>query len=751
MKSASNPESGTILYAYDPNGNLTSKTDARSITTTYVYDALNRVTERSYDDNATLPVYYTYDKLSHAMGQLIKVTTGSGSTPFSVSENTEFDAFGRVKKSKQSTDGTVYNEMEYTYNLSGALIEEKYPSGRLVRNVLDNNGDLMQVQSKKANETLRNYANGFTYTAAGAVSAMRLGNGKWESTTFNSRLQPIRIGLGGSASDQSLLKLEYTYGVVENNQLNTAKNNGNIQSQTITVQRSNQNPLVLNQSYVYDDLNRLKSAEETTGGSSAWKQTYSFDRYGNRRFDQANTSFPASFANTTVSNPAINASDNRFAGGQGYTYDPSGNMLTDAEGRSFQYDAENKQKEVKNASNQSIGLYYFDGDGRRVKKVTATETVIFVYDAGGKLVAEYSTNPSESPQVQYLTNDHLGTPRINTNENGAVVSRTDYMPYGEEIIGLGGRSTTDKYVGDDVRQGFTGYINDEETGLDYAQARMYKKELGRFTAADPAMVSASIQNPQTWNRYAYVLNNPHLYTDPFGLWAIDRDAEKSVVYEEYKDEDGKTRRRVKSVAVILKMEKGDDVKTLAKQLNIKEKEAAKILALADKDGNIQLSKAGGNIGSVFKAIESRIKKHYEDKLENPSRGDDQGFDCSKTTAVLGGFNLVGGGSEAQFSGANGLDTEYVGKGAFNPTVNVAEKDLKAGDMVRFAPDGEVAAHWATFLMFNSSGEPFVFSKSGSAGPNEFVRAKDLERGTYGKVSPNSRNRAAGTGFYRKVR
>ncbi|MBK7705528.1 MAG: hypothetical protein IPJ30_07040 [Acidobacteria bacterium] len=88
-----------------------------------------------------------------------------------------------------------------------------------------------------------------------------------------------------------------------------------------------------------------------------------------------------------------------------------------------------------NASNQTIGLYYFDGDGRRVKKVTATETVIFVFDAAGKLVAEYSTSPSQTPQVQYLTNDHLGTPRINTNENGAVVSRTDYMPYGEEIIG----------------------------------------------------------------------------------------------------------------------------------------------------------------------------------------------------------------------------------------------------------------------------------------------------------------------------
>ena len=105
LLSAQNPESGTILYAYDPNGNLTSKKDARNITTAYTYDALNRVTMRSYDDNATLPVYYTYDNLSHAKGKLTKVTTGSGTTPFSVTEYTEFDAVGRVKKSRQTTDG----------------------------------------------------------------------------------------------------------------------------------------------------------------------------------------------------------------------------------------------------------------------------------------------------------------------------------------------------------------------------------------------------------------------------------------------------------------------------------------------------------------------------------------------------------------------------------------------------------------------------------------------------------------------
>jgi len=514
LKSATNPESGLIQYNYDNNGNLTQKTDARAVVTSYVYDALNRVTNRNYSAPANLPNYqatsnvtYTYDNLPNAKGKLTKVESGSFRTEYQ-----SFDILGRVTQSQQFVDGTSYGvPMTYTYNLSGALIEERYPSGRVVKNVLDNNGDLSMVQSKKnQNAGFWNYASNFTYTAAGAVSSMQLGNGRWESTAFNSRLQPTQIALGNIQNATNLLKLNYDYG--------TTDNNGNVKSQTITVQKSNQSPLVLTQSYVYDSLNRLRSAEEKdVANQTTWKQTYSFDRYGNRTFDQANTSYPNSFTNPNISNPQIDVSSNRFTTGQGYTYDAAGNLLTDAEGRTFTYDAENKQRSASNASG-SLGTYFYDGDGKRVKKVTNSETVIFVYDALGKLVAEYSTQLSPTPQVQYLTNDNLGTPRINTDQNGAIVSRSDYLPYGEEIVGFGGRSSSEKYVSDDVRQGFTGYIKDDETGLDFAQARMYKKELGRFTSTDPLLTTGRPTNPKTWNRYIYTLNNPLNFSDPTGLY-----------------------------------------------------------------------------------------------------------------------------------------------------------------------------------------------------------------------------------------
>ncbi|MBK8148729.1 MAG: RHS repeat-associated core domain-containing protein [Acidobacteria bacterium] len=77
---------------------------------------------------------------------------------------------------------------------------------------------------------------------------------------------------------------------------------------------------------------------------------------------------------------------------------------------------------------------------------------------------------------------------------------------------------TDKYVTDDVRQGFTGYINDEETNLDYAQARMYRKELGRFTSADQIFLEMGRRSfPQSFNLFSYVRNNPLSFSDSTGL------------------------------------------------------------------------------------------------------------------------------------------------------------------------------------------------------------------------------------------
>ena len=284
---------------------------------------------------------------------------------------------------------------------------------------------------------------------------------------------------------------------------------------------------------IYDSVNRLQQAYERPDGWSesnctnaptmCWKQTFAFDRYSNRRFETSGgntTTLPESF-DPDIYNPTVSPGNNRFESGQGWSYDASGNVIDDPEGRSFTYDAENKQVKVVNSNSQIVGEYFFDGDGKRVRKVIPLtgDVTIFVYDATGKLLAEYATvvQPKEEAKVAYLTNDNLGTPRINSNAIGVVTSRSDYMPYGEQIVDRGGRSSAHGYIADDIKQGFTGYLMDDETELDFTQARMYRNSLGRFLSVDPVKLTEErMLDPQRINLYVYTRNNPTAFVDPTG-------------------------------------------------------------------------------------------------------------------------------------------------------------------------------------------------------------------------------------------
>lgn len=213
---------------------------------------------------------------------------------------------------------------------------------------------------------------------------------------------------------------------------------------------------------------------------------------------------------------------------QSVVKDANGNVISDvdpvtAQMREFVFNGDNKQVEIKDQFDTVVGTYLYDGNGKRVKKIVpgTGETTVFVYDGFGKLIAEYSTEQASSPTVNYTATDPLGSPRVITNKQGQVLSRRDFMPFGEEISpdGIHRTASLSYNFGDGIRQKFTGYQRDEETSLDFAEARYYNNQHGRFTAVDPLLASGKSTNPQTFNRYVYVLNNPLILTDPKGLQA----------------------------------------------------------------------------------------------------------------------------------------------------------------------------------------------------------------------------------------
>ncbi|MBK7926931.1 MAG: RHS repeat-associated core domain-containing protein [Bryobacterales bacterium] len=163
-------------------------------------------------------------------------------------------------------------------------------------------------------------------------------------------------------------------------------------------------------------------------------------------------------------------------------------------------------------------VYHYDAEGRRVRREGVGGEAVFVYDGMGELALELAAN-STGAGIGYLTADQLGSTRVVTGADGAARECFDYLPFGQELNWPCGQSG-----GTRVR--FTGKERDAETGLDYFGARYMSAAQGRFTSPDPFSILQEakdreeldeyLADPQNWNRYAYVGNNPLKFIDPDG-------------------------------------------------------------------------------------------------------------------------------------------------------------------------------------------------------------------------------------------
>jgi len=137
------------------------------------------------------------------------------------------------------------------------------------------------------------------------------------------------------------------------------------------------------------------------------------------------------------------------------------------------------------------------------------QTVRKNYHLGGQLVAT-----RRGDEVYFIHGDHpstalracLGSTSLTTDINGTVVAETRYLPYGEERWTAGDAQPTDfTFTGQRAERGF---------GLMDYKARYYNPRLGRFISADSIVPEPG--NPQSLNRYSYVLNRPLQGGDPTG-------------------------------------------------------------------------------------------------------------------------------------------------------------------------------------------------------------------------------------------
>ncbi|HMJ87778.1 MAG TPA: RHS repeat-associated core domain-containing protein [Vicinamibacterales bacterium] len=295
--------------------------------------------------------------------------------------------------------------------------------------------------------------------------------------------------------------------------------------------------------YVYDQAGRLKSG--TVGGASN-KQTFTYDAFGNRT-NVTRTGLACAGNQNCEESPPINAATNRLKSSTvapaapDVAYDQAGNLTKLDYSYTYTYDAAGSMTKqvgpggtreyVYTASDERIGVYngswswtVRDLGGRVLREYTSTGTTgtsgwrwrrDHIY-RGSLLLASIARNYDGSDQPLTTTTnlhfhlDHLGTPRVITNDSAVLAGEHAYYPFGPELS-----SGTNESPRDSLR--FTGHERDDIAdihSLDYMHARYYSGAVGRFLAVDPVL--GSTRSPQSWNGYSYVENGAINSFDPDG-------------------------------------------------------------------------------------------------------------------------------------------------------------------------------------------------------------------------------------------
>ncbi len=540
LLTASNPESGTISYTYDGNGNLKQKTSPKPdqsnpATTTninYCYDALNRVMSKAYNATACPPptaqATYTYDQGTNGIGHRTGMTDGPGSATWA------YDLMGRVKSETRVTSN-VTKTTSYVYNLDGSVQSITYPSTHTVNYTYSAAGRALSAIDP-AGPT--NYVTSATYAPPGELVTATNGfvqggfTGINTTNVYSKRLQPVLL----SAANPTATVLSLCYDFHSHTALNyppcnfsasTAGDNGNV------YQIANKRDDNRTQNFLYDSLNRVQQAY--TNGPN-WGETFGptatnpgtppsspgIDAWSNL------TNRSGVVGKTSYEGLSCAANTNNQLTTGCLTYDAAGNVTWDGS-LNYLHDLENRMTKFVGSTTD---IYVYDGDGQRVKKTTpavalywygATGNVLDETSGNGTLVSEYIffngkrvARRDADNSVKYYFADNLGSASVITNDHGAMtppLAESDYYPYGGEIPITSGDLNHYK---------FTGKERDTESGLDNFAARYNASSLGRFMSPDP--LGGKLVSPQTLNKYSYVANNPVNFIDPTGLYICADDS-----------------------------------------------------------------------------------------------------------------------------------------------------------------------------------------------------------------------------------
>lgn len=541
LTSELNPETGSsaIAYTYDTAdstcgsysspGDLVEKKDAMGNYTCYKYDALHRVTQTNYPSGSYASVTptkcYVYDSatvdgtaMANAKARLAEAyTTSASSCPgtVTVDESFSYSARGEVSDVYEKTpDSGGYYHVNATFWAHGRLNVLNGGSNPLPGlpaitygasdgSGLDGKGRITKVNAASG----QNPATSISWNAGNQITGVTFGSSDSDSYQYDpitGRMTQYQFNMGTGPQTQT--------GVL------TWNGNGTLGKLQITDQINTANSQTC--TYSHDDLMRIIAAN----CGSAWSQTFSFDPFGNLSKSGSAQFLPtytgASGTNTSPTNQYYQIS----GGGSGTSnyYDSNGNLKNDVT-HTYTWDADGNML----STDGSTVTMIYDAMDRMIEQTRGSSHTEIAYGPyglklalmnGQTLVSAFVKLPGGSRAVYgsgglayYRHADHLGNSRLATTPSRAKYYDVSYAPYGEDYDGSGTQDLafTDENQ-DTVKNGWS-------TNLYDFMLREYRTAHGRWTSPDPAGLGVvDPTNPQTWNRFAYVLNNPMAAIDLLG-------------------------------------------------------------------------------------------------------------------------------------------------------------------------------------------------------------------------------------------
>jgi RHS repeat-associated protein len=474
-------------FFYDKVGNPARRVDRNGDNTTYIYDDIHRLVEMIFADATNKS--FAYDNCS----RMISISSAYCSSAFT------YDCRGRIVQAVNviSNAGGDSYVAQFTYDAAGRLTKTTYPNGLEVFYEYDNLNRLERVHGN--NITYATFSHNFDNT----VSSITYGNGLQTTYTYDSRLRPLEmLTKDPNHGNLTLLSLNFTYDKLGNIiQLANGRRtpSGEWKEDTET--------------YAYDWLNRLVSAQGGFGNIE-----YTYDAVGNRLTKTENDTMTACQYDVCNRLVAIQTESKNVT----LAYDPNGNLATKTDGNETWTYIYTKEKQLQQVINGDVlGLYTYDGKGRRVYQAEGMKTTVTIY-SGLDPIFEHTTRSANQTvrafiygsmgriaarsgdQIVYYHSDHLRSVRLITNASANAIATMSYEPFGQKYEAFGVEESV----------GFAGKEEDSQVGLYYFGARNYDPEIGRFIQTD-ACVGVP-EDPQSQNRYSYCKNNPLRYVDPTG-------------------------------------------------------------------------------------------------------------------------------------------------------------------------------------------------------------------------------------------